>query len=150
MFPDDYVNNISERLNLYTQLNNLKSEHELQKFETELIDRFGPLPDPAEDLLNSVRIKWIATKIGLEKVVMKQGRLTGYFIADQQSGFYHSKAFSQVLQYVQTHQQTCTLKEKKTRAGLRLLLIFERVKSIDRALEVLQPLEGKSKVEVQD
>ena len=148
LFPDDYINNISERLNLYTQLNNLKSEEELQKFEGELIDRFGELPDPAEDLLNSVRIKWIAAKIGLEKVVMKQGKMIGYFIADQQSSFYQSKAFSRVLQYVQTHPQSCTMKEKKTRAGLKLLLTFEKVTSVDRALKVLQPLDVKAQVEV--
>lgn len=149
LFPDDYINNISERLNLYTQLNNLKTEEELQKFEAELVDRFGDLPTEAEDLLNSVRIKWIASKIGLEKIVMKQGKLIGYFIADQQSRFYQSKAFTRVLQYVQTHPHSCTMKEKKTRSGLRLLLTFEKVTSVDRALKVLQPLDVKAKVEVE-
>lgn len=147
LFPDDYINNISERLNLYTQLNNLKTEEELQKFEAELVDRFGELPTQAEDLLNSVRIKWIASKIGVEKIIMKQGRLIGYFIADQQSRFYQSKAFTRVLQYVQTHPQSCTMKEKKTRGGLRLLLTFEKVTSVDRALKVLQPLDVKATVE---
>ncbi|SOC79648.1 transcription-repair coupling factor [Salinimicrobium sediminis] len=150
LFPDDYINNISERLNLYTQLNNLKTEDELQKFEAELVDRFGELPAEAEDLLNSVRIKWIASKIGLEKIVMKQGKLIGYFIADQQSRFYQSKAFTRVLQYVQTHPHSCTMKEKKTRSGLRLLLTFEKVTSVDRALKVLQPLDVKATVEVQE
>jgi transcription-repair coupling factor (superfamily II helicase) len=147
LFPDDYINNISERLNLYTQLNNLKTEEELQKFEAELVDRFGELPAEAEDLLNSVRIKWIASKIGLEKIVMKQGKLIGYFIADQQSQFYQSKSFTRVLQYVQTHPQSCTMKEKKTRSGLRLLLTFEKVTSVDKALKVLQPLDVKAAVE---
>ncbi|MFD2517564.1 transcription-repair coupling factor [Salinimicrobium flavum] len=150
LFPDDYINNISERLNLYTQLNNLKTEEELQKFEAELVDRFGELPTQAEDLLNSVRIKWIASKIGLEKIVMKQGKLIGYFIADQQSRFYQSQAFTRVLQYVQTHPQSCTMKEKKTRSGLRLLLTFEKVTSVDRALKVLQPLDVKAPVEVEE
>ena len=150
LFPDDYINNITERLNLYTQLNNLKTEEELQKFEAELVDRFGELPAEAEDLLNSVRIKWIASKIGLEKIVMKQGKLIGYFIADQQSSFYQSKAFTGVLQYVQTHQQSCTMKEKKTRSGLRLLLTFEKVTSVDKALKVMQPLDVKVEVEVEE
>ncbi|MCC8359728.1 transcription-repair coupling factor [Salinimicrobium sediminilitoris] len=150
LFPDDYINNISERLNLYTQLNNLKTEEELQKFEAELVDRFGELPSEAEDLLNSVRIKWIASKIGLEKIVMKQGKLIGYFIADQQSRFYQSKAFTKVLQYVQTHPQSCTMKEKKTRSGLRLLLTFEKVTTVDRALKVLQPLDVKVPVEIEE
>lgn len=147
LFPDDYINNISERLNLYTQLNNLKTEEELKKFEAELLDRFGELPTQAEDLLNSVRIKWIAAKIGLEKIVMKQGKLIGYFIADQQSGFYQSRAFTKVLKYVQMHPHACQMKEKKTRAGLRLLLIFEKVKSVEKALEVLKPLDERVEVE---
>ncbi|MDT0649364.1 transcription-repair coupling factor [Autumnicola edwardsiae] len=147
LFPDDYINNISERLNLYTQLNNITSEEELQKFEAELTDRFGDLPTQAVDLLNSVRIKWIASKIGLEKVVLKQGKMIGYFIADQQSRFYQTNAFTRVLQYVQTHRNKCTMKEKKTRAGLRLLLTFEKITSIDTALKVLEPLDFRVKKE---
>lgn len=142
LFPDDFINNITERLNLYTQLNGIKTEEDLKKFEAELVDRFGEIPTQAEDLLNSVRIKWIASHIGLEKVVMKQGKMIGYFIADQQSGFYQTDAFTKVLQYVQTHARTCTMKEKKTRSGLRLLLTFEKITSVDKALEVLEPLKS--------
>jgi transcription-repair coupling factor (superfamily II helicase) len=141
LFPDDYINNISERLNLYTELNSIKTEVDLKKFETRLVDRFGELPTQAIDLLNSVRIKWIASKIGLEKVVMKQGKFIGYFISDQQSSFYHTNAFTKVLHYVQAHSHSCTMKEKKTRAGLRLLLTFEKINSIDKALKVLEPLD---------
>ncbi|RLD29296.1 MAG: transcription-repair coupling factor [Bacteroidetes bacterium] len=140
LFPDDYVNNITERLNLYTQLNNLKTEEELQKFETEIIDRFGELPTQVVDLLDSLRIKWIATKIGLEKVIMKQGKLIGYFISDQQSSFYQSDRFTKVLQFVQLHPNICKMKEKQTRKGLRLLLTFEHIYTIEKALKVLQPI----------
>ena len=137
LFPDDYVNNITERLNLYTQLNNLKTEEELQKFESEIIDRFGELPTQVEDLLNSVRIKWIATKIGLEKIIMKQGKLIGYFISNQQSGFYQSDMFTKVLQFVQLHPNICKMKEKQTRKGLRLLLTFEQINTIEKALNTM-------------
>lgn len=147
LFPDDYINNITERLNLYTQLNKITSEEELQKFEAELIDRFGELPTQAVDLLNSVRIKWIAASIGLEKMILKQGKLIGYSIADQQSRFYQTQAFTKVLQYVQSHSHTCTMKEKKTRNGLRLLLTFEKITSIDSALKVLEPLDFIKKTE---
>ncbi len=138
LFPDDYVNNITERLNLYTKLNELKTEKDLQKFEKELLDRFGELPEEVEDLLNSVRIKWMAIEMGLERVVMKKGRFIGYFISDQQSDFYQSPAFSKMLQFVQTHSQTVKMKEKQTRNGLRLLLTIEKVASVRRILEVLQ------------
>lgn len=146
LFPDDYINNITERLNLYTELNAIKKEEELQAYQKRLVDRFGELPDPAADLLNSVRIKWIATSIGLEKVIMKQNKLIGYFISDQQSGFYQSPAFSKVLQFVQQNPTVCKMKEKNTRNGLRLLLTFEKVKSIDKALQVLQPFATKLEV----
>ncbi len=150
LFPDDYINNITERLNLYTQLNNIKTEEELQKFEADLEDRFGELPTQAIDLLNSVRIKWISAHIGLEKVIMKHGKFIGYFIADQQSKFYTTPTFTKVLQYVQTHSHTCTMKEKQTRAGLRLLLTFEKITSIEKALKILQPLDFRVKVEEEE
>ncbi|MBD0831412.1 transcription-repair coupling factor [Aestuariibaculum sediminum] len=140
LFPDDYVNNITERLSLYTQLNGLKTEEELNKFESELIDRFGELPKQVSDLLNSVRIKWIATKIGFEKVIMKQGKFIGYFINDQQSSFYQSKNFTRVLQFVQNNASACKMKEKQTRNGLRLLLTFDNIKSVDQALKSIQPI----------
>ena len=140
LFPDDYVNNIAERLNLYTQLNNIKTEEELQKFEMELVDRFGELPIQVVDLFNSVRIKWLATKLGLEKVVMKKSKLIGYFINDQKSGFYQSDGFTKILQFVQSHPQACKMKEKQTRNGLRLLLTFENIKSVEKALAVLKPI----------
>lgn len=140
LFPDDYINNITERLNLYTQLNTIKTEEELQTFEKQLIDRFGELPKQVVDLLNSVRVKWIAAKIGLEKVVMKQGKLIGYFINDQQSAFYQSQGFTSVLKFIQTHPNACKMKEKQTRTGLRLLITFEQIKTVKQALEALQPI----------
>ena len=148
LFPDDYINNVTERLTLYTELNQVKEEEELAKFATGLVDRFGELPAEADDLLNSVRIKWIATRIGLEKVVLKKGKLIGYFIADQQSDFYQSQDFTKVLQFVQAHADICKMKEKQTRNGLRLLLVFEGISSIEKALKMLAPLQLKPLVSV--
>ncbi|MDH7912247.1 transcription-repair coupling factor [Winogradskyella sp. SYSU M77433] len=140
LFPDDYINNISERLNLYTKLNELKTEEELQKFESEIVDRFGELPTQVQDLFDSVRLKWIATKMGIEKLIMKQGRLIGYFIQDQQSGFYQSDSFSKVLQFIQLNSGKCKMKEKETRNGLRLLLTFDNIKSTKQALTALSDI----------
>ncbi|WP_310993519.1 transcription-repair coupling factor [Aequorivita marina] len=139
LFPDDYVNNITERLNLYTKLNALKNEAELEKFEKELLDRFGELPKEAEDLLNSVRVKWLAINMGLERLIMKKKKMVGYFIADQESAFYQSPSFSKVLQYVQSHPRKVTMKEKQTRNGLRLILSFEGITSVDKALKAMEP-----------
>lgn len=137
LFPDDYVNNITERLNLYSKLNEVKDEETLLKFESELVDRFGVLPNPVIDLLNSVRIKWIANAMGLERVVMKKKRFVGYFLSDQQSDFYQSDAFGKVLQHVQKPSTSAKMKEKQTRHGLRLLLTIDNVPTVDKVLEAL-------------
>jgi len=143
LFPDNYINSIKERLNLYTKLNTIQDEDGLANFEKELIDRFGDLPKEAQDLINSVRLKWIAASIGLEKLVLKKGKMIGYFLSNQESGFYNSSRFRDVLQYVQSHPRQCQMKEKQTRNGLRLLLTFEQVKSVDKAIGLLQPFEQK-------
>jgi transcription-repair coupling factor (superfamily II helicase) len=75
---------------------------------------------------------------------MKKWKLIGYFIADQQSEFYQTAAFTKVLKYVQSNPQRCTMKEKKTRNGLRLLLVFDGIRSVDRAYLALQPLKIES------
>jgi len=140
LFPDDYINNITERLSLYTQLNTLKNEADLQRFERDLVDRFGALPTQVVDLLDSVRIKWLATTLGFEKIVMKNQKLVGFFVSDQESRFYQSIHFSKVLQYVQAHPQTCTVKEKQMRVGLRLLMSFSNINSVQQGLQALKPI----------
>lgn len=136
LFPDDYINSITERLSLYNELGTIKKEEDLLLFEQKLIDRFGALPKPAIALLNSLRIKWKATSIGIEKLLMKQGKLVGYFISDQQSKFYQSDKFMKVMQYAQQNGNLCKIKEKQTKNGLRLLITFDNVKSITKALEL--------------
>jgi transcription-repair coupling factor (superfamily II helicase) len=138
LFPDEYINNITERLKLYNELSLIKDEITLQAYENKLVDRFGPMPKQAISLLNSIKIKWVATQLGIEKLVMKQGKMICYFVSDQQSSYYQSGRFSQVLQFVQTQSKLCTMKEKQTPNGLRLLLTFENVKSINKALELIQ------------
>jgi transcription-repair coupling factor (superfamily II helicase) len=76
--------------------------------------------------------------MGIEKIVMKQGKLIGYFVSDQQSAYYNSRQFRRMLQFVQQHGNICKMKEKETKNGLRLLLTFENVKSISRALEFME------------
>jgi len=140
LFPDDYINIISERLNLYNKLAELKTEEELRKFELELTDRFGEIPIQVVDLLNSVRIKWLAKKLGIERLILKQSKMIGYFIANQQSEFYQSPSFTKVLQFVQQNSAICTMKEKETKNGLRLLLTFNHINSVKKALDMLQKI----------
>jgi transcription-repair coupling factor (superfamily II helicase) len=104
------------------------------------VDRFGPLPKPAKALINSIRIKWKATQLGIEKLLLKQDKMVGYFIGDQQSDFYQTQRFMHILEFVQRHGNICKIKEKQTKNGLRLLITFEHVKSIQKALELIEQL----------
>ncbi len=140
LFPDEYINNISERLNLYNELSLIKNEDELLAFEIKLVDRFGPLPKQALSLMSSIKIKWIATDFGIEKLIMKQGKMIAYFVSDHNSPFYQSAKFSKILQFVQTNPKLGRIKEKETPKGLKLLLTFDNVKSVRRALELMQML----------
>ncbi|MBT4414497.1 MAG: transcription-repair coupling factor [Polaribacter sp.] len=137
LFPDDYVNSITERLSLYNKLGSLKTAEELQVFETEIVDRFGEVPNEVLDLLDSVRIKWLAKQLGLEKIILKQKRMIGYFVSNQQSEFYQTAAFSKMLKYVQQNSKNCVMKEKETKNGLRLLITFIKIDSVKTALQIL-------------
>ncbi len=140
LIPDDYISIISERLTLYEELGIIETEEELALFEKNMIDRFGEIPTQVVDLLNSVRIKWLAREFGLEKIILKQKRMLGYFVGNQQSDFYQSDKFTQMLTYVQANKTTCVMKEKQTKQGLKLLITFIRIDSVEKALEVLKAI----------
>ena len=141
LLPDDYISIISERLNLYSELSELNTIEELIVFEQHLIDRFGELPKEAKELLQSVQVKWLAKNIGLERLILKKGKMIGYFVSDQQSPYYQTETFTKVLQFVQQNMAICKMKEKETKQGLRLLLTFDKINSIDKALQVLSRME---------
>ncbi|MCV6630262.1 MAG: transcription-repair coupling factor [Flavobacteriaceae bacterium] len=140
LYPDDYINNIAERLNLYNELSELKDLEALEAYKGRIKDRFGPLPTQAADLLKSVEIKWMAAKMGLERIVVKNGKCIGYFVADQQSAFYQSAAFTNILMTVQKQPKIATLKEKETRKGLRLLLVLTQISNVDQLYQRLEQL----------
>jgi len=140
LFPDDYVNSITERLSLYNKLGSLETEEALAIFETEIVDRFGKIPNEVSDLLNSVRIKWFAKALGLEKIILKKKRMLGYFVANQQSDFYQTEAFTKIIKYVQQNGKSCVMKEKETKNGLRLLITFIKIDSVKTALSILQKI----------
>jgi transcription-repair coupling factor (superfamily II helicase) len=124
--PDDYINIVKERLALYQKLSTLKTQDELNDFETQLIDRFGPLPDEAKELIESVRLKWIATQLGMERLLIKKKSCICYFLADQQSAFFQTAHFTYIISEVQQNQNRMMLKEKTTDQGLKLLLRIDK------------------------
>ncbi len=138
LFPDDYINSVTERLVLYSKLNDVEDAAGLEVFRKELVDRFGELPDQAEDLLTSIKIKWLASRMGLEKIIMKQATFVGYFIADEKSKFYDSAAFGHIMQAMSHRDSKIQVKQKQTRSGMRLLLKMEHIKTVDKALDRLQ------------
>ena len=137
-FPSDYVENISERMSLYRELDNVKDETELQKFEAKMRDRFGALPEQTQNLLTLVRVRWIAQKLGFEKLTLKQGRMVGYFVSDEKSPYFQTDAFGKILEYFQTHVERCKLRDN---AGKRSI-IFSEVQTVDEAFDVLTAVEA--------
>jgi transcription-repair coupling factor (superfamily II helicase) len=96
-FLIEYISNISERLRLYKELNEIESEEELAVFEQSLTDRFGPLPQPAKSLLDIVKLKWMAARAGIEKIILRQGIMMAYFVSSPDSVFYRSEIFAKVM-----------------------------------------------------
>ncbi|MCA6363422.1 MAG: transcription-repair coupling factor [Bacteroidetes bacterium] len=134
--PDGYVQTITERLALYRQLDDSQTDNDLMRFESMLRDRFGPVPESVTELIDAVRLRWIAMDIGIEKVLLKNGKMICYFISNQQSPYYSSDAFTSVLKFVQANPRAAKMKE----ANNKLTLTFEGVASIAAALVALKPM----------
>ena len=105
--------------------------------EKNLIDRFGPLPKQAKELLNAIRLRWIAIEIGFEKVVLKNNRMVGFFIAKQDSPFYESPAFHRVIDFMKQQPHAARLKETP---GNKLTMVFDRVGHLTDALQVCKKI----------
>ncbi len=138
LFPDDYINVITERLNLYKALSELKTEAEIEIFSKNLKDRFGELPVQTLDLLDSVRLKWLAKSLGFERIILKNKIMVCYFIANQQSDYFNTPTFMSILQFTQHNPQICSIKEKQRKSGLKLLLTFKQITSVQKALAVFK------------
>ncbi len=136
LIPDDYITNIRERLSLYKELDNIEEEDALMAFQDKLIDRFGPLPRQVGGLMNAIRLRWLAKETGFEKIVLRNRKLTGYFIKDQESPYYQSPEFTSILKFIQSNPGRCRMKEAKE----RLTLSFYNVHSVFDGLEILKLL----------
>jgi transcription-repair coupling factor (superfamily II helicase) len=139
LFPDSYIPGTAERMMLYRELDNQENEPQLQKFEASLVDRFGKLPAVSADLLNVVRFRWAAIKLGIERIVLKNHKMICYFPTDQRSPYYQSDAFGKILRYVQTHPRKCRMKEEG-----KLTLTFEAILTIGEAVGLLKDIDSLS------
>jgi len=138
LFPNEYIESASERLNLYNELANLKNEDELKVFVDKLQDRFGKIPPQTDELFQSLRLKWLAEELGFEKIVIKKSKMLAYFISDKNSTYYNTPVFQNILHKVQTNPSCCQFKEKKLKDEERLMLVFEEVHKLQKALEILE------------
>ncbi|MCF8236435.1 MAG: transcription-repair coupling factor [Bacteroidales bacterium] len=136
LLPDDYVSSISVRLSLYKELDSTETEENLMKFQDMLIDRFGPVPPQTVELINTIRLRWKARRLGFEKLILRNEKMTGYFISDQESPYYQSGIFTAVLQFVQQNPRSIRMREAKD----KLSLTFPDIKTVYDALHTLQPL----------
>ena len=136
MLPDHYVDSTSERLLLYQRLAEIENKQDLEKFQNELEDRFGKLPEEAVNLLKSVELKWLAAKIGFEKIVMKKGVFLGYFPDNPQDKFYQSEKFKHLLNYLTQNPSQAQLKEKNN----QLLMRKDSMESIEEINQLLSSI----------
>ncbi len=137
MIPDRYITNITERLSLYKELDGLESEDELLKYQEKLIDRFGPVPQQTQELINTIRLRRSARKLGFEKITLKNNLMSATFITNKESPFYQSNIFSTVLQFIQAYHQSVRMKEVND----KLSLTFKDITSVSKAILALIPLE---------
>jgi transcription-repair coupling factor (superfamily II helicase) len=138
-FPVTYIENISERISLYRELDSLQDEDALLAYQKRLIDRFGKLPEEAEQLLNVVRLRWLCCKMGIEKVLLKKENMTLYFTQSNKQ-YFQSEIFSKVVEFIYSRPQRCRMVEEKDRQGKKTGRIYaniQQVKTIGGALNVL-------------
>jgi transcription-repair coupling factor (superfamily II helicase) len=138
LIPDQYVNSITERLQLYSRLDNIKDEKELEAFTSEVRDRFGPVPAPTDELINSVRLRWLGEQLGFEKITLKGDRMRAYFVSNKET-YFNSEIFGRILAYVKNHPRRCKLRD----GGDKALLLIQEVKTVDVAISIFREMLGQ-------
>ena len=141
-FPQSYIENISERISLYKELDSLRNEDELLAYTHRLIDRFGPLPEQAEELLNVVRLRWLCCEMGIEKIYLKAERMTLYFVTSNER-YWQSEIFGKIILYAMSRPERCRLVEDKDKKGQltgKRYMTVQQVKTIFGALHLLHKI----------
>ena len=136
LIPDTYVSNISERLNLYKELNNFTKEEEITSFIEHLKDRFGVVPDAIKNVCDALRLRWLAKQIGFERIILKNDSMRAYFPTKADSPYYNSDAFQKVLDYLKHNFGTCEMIENKGKLSMKI----ENIRSLQDALGVCKNL----------
>ena len=136
LIPDTYVENITERLSLYTQLDDLETEEEITKFASDLNDRFGPIPPQVQELFTALRCRRVACELGFEKLILKNEQMRLYFVSNPESPYFESDTFNHILAYIQQQTKNARLKQ----VGKNFLLVVDKMKSMKTVLNFLTAL----------
>lgn len=136
LIPDDYVNSISERMSLYTELNQTENEEQLIAFSERMTDRFGAIPNSVQELFNAIRMKWLAKRLGIERIVFKKRSMRCYFTENENAAFFQSDVFGTILKKIQENPSGSTLKQ----VNQHLTLSIEGVSSLRYAYKRLEEL----------
>ena len=142
-FPSEYIENISERITLYRELDSLRNEDQLLDYRKRLIDRFGPLPEQAEELLEVVRLRWLCCRLGIEKILLKGEHMTMYLVQNKEV-YWQSRQFGNMIQYAVTRPERCTMQEERDKKGFktgRRYMTITNVKTINGAITLLHKVE---------
>lgn len=134
IIPEEYISNITERLRIYSRIDNINTEEELESFCNELTDRFGEIPETVQALMKTIKLRWVAKTLGMEKLVLKGGKLRAFFVSAEKETFFKSEKFGQILKFAQENPNTCRLKEHKQ----KLTLIINPITAVEEALKILQ------------
>ena len=135
-FPDQWVPTDSERMLLYRELDNLKNDDELARYRQRLIDRFGEIPKVANELMNVVPLRRKAKQLGCERLMLKMGRMTMFFVSNPNSPYYQSRAFDSILNYIASNPRRCNIRENN---GKRSLVVND-VKTVEDAIVVFEEI----------
>ncbi|MBQ4394409.1 MAG: transcription-repair coupling factor [Paludibacteraceae bacterium] len=142
-FPASYIENISERISLYRELDSLRDEDSLTAFQRRLIDRFGPMPEEAAELMNVVRLRWLCCRLGIEKIYLKGEHLTLYFTTSD-NRYWQSEAFGKIVEYVYSRGNRCKMGEIKDKQGKptgKRYASIEQVRTVSGAITLLTKIE---------
>ncbi|MFN8295447.1 MAG: transcription-repair coupling factor [Chitinophagales bacterium] len=139
LIPLEYVQNTEERLRLYTELDAIENEENLQKFAKKIEDRFGKLPKQINELFDGLRIRWIAKKIGFERIILKNGKLRCYFLDNPKSPYYESPYFPKVMEHIQNSKKKCNLKQ----SGNSLILVYDNIKTMNQTEVIFKEIDEK-------
>lgn len=139
LIPQEYVQNTEERLRLYTELDEITNEEKLNVFAKKLTDRFGALPKQVNELFDGLRIRWVAKKIGFERIILKNNKLRCYFLENQKSPYYDSPYFNLVMTHIQNAKKKCVIKQ----SGNSLILIYDNIKTMHETEAIFKDIDEK-------